>query len=187
MIVNISLKGNLVNESSRYSISPYLVCHVILGITQLICAIFGLTIFAQHTDIPCYNDVIDDRIITALLLVTTVTQIFDITLLTCCFGFIYRWKKVEYMNIKSRHSFIDLRNRFQVPQKSELKITYDDRSTYQKNAASAAKSFCKCLQISSCNLFGGGNVGEDITVRLLHTALDYVLYTQYINIFRIYY
>ena len=163
MIVNISLKGTMVNEAAREGLTPYLAVHLILGISQFACSIFGLCIFAQSTEIPCYSEVIDETVISALLLVTVTTQVFDITLLSCCFGLIYQWKKVEYKpEAKIRSS---LRNSIvRAPSKRDLLITFEDETTFKNNVASTAKAVCKCLQISSCNIFGGGNISDDITV-----------------------
>ena len=163
MIVNISLKGTMVNEAAREGLTPYLAAHLLLGACQLACSIFGLCIFAQSTEIPCYNDVIDESVISALLLVTVTTQIFDITLLSCCFGLIYQWKKVEYKpEARVRSSLRD--SIVRAPSKRDLMITAEDETTFKNNVASTAKTVCKCLQISSCNIFGGGNISDDITV-----------------------
>lgn len=163
VIVHISLKGTMVNESAREGLTPYLALHLLLGLCQLACSIFGCCVFAQNSLIPCYTDFIDENVISVLLLVTVVTQLFDITLLSCCFGLIYQWKRVEYKpEAKSR---LSLRNSLvRAPSKKDLLITFEDEATFKNNIATTAKSVCKCLQISSCNIFGGGNISDDITV-----------------------
>ena len=163
MIVNVSLKGTMVNEAAREGLTPYLALHLLLGLLQFACSIFGLCVFARSTEIPCYNDIIDESVISALLLVTVTTQLFDITLLSCCFGLIYQWKRVEYKpGTKPRSSLRD--SIVRAPSKRDLMITIEDETTFKNNVTSTAKAICKCLQISSCNIFGGGNISDDITV-----------------------
>lgn len=155
----------MVSESSRAGLTPFMSGHLILAFCQFLCAIFGLLVFSQYTIVPCADEVIDRRVVYALLLASVITQLFDVTVLTCCFGVVYQWKRVEFKaGTKLRRSF--LAHKFDElvtsPNKSDLSIKTEPVQDFRNNTISTIKHLCKCAQILSCNLFGGGNVGTDI-------------------------
>ena len=164
-IVNISLKGSMTSETSRRGLTPYLTLHLTLAALQFACSIFGLCLFASYSAVPCNQIIISEHIVSALLLVTVISQIIDVTLLTCCFSWVYRWKKVEFKNSdlgNSRSfSFLD------TPPKEDLKITVEEEEVFKEYVQGCCQSFLKCVQICSCNVFGGSNVGNDIQVFFL--------------------
>ena len=160
MIVNISLKGSMINETSRHDLGPYLTLHFTLAALQFSCSIFGVCLFASHSVVPCDGLPTGQHVASALVLVTVVTQIADVMILTCCFNWLYRWKKVEFVNSDSNNSLSFLN----APSKEDLKITVEEEDVLKDYIQGCFKTFFRCTQLCSCSVSGEDNVGNDIQV-----------------------
>lgn len=137
-LVNASLVGSIVETSKRdEGLEKYLTAHIVLGIMQLILAIFGILVISSRSVIPCVNDLQNTQKYDLILLTVIVfTQFIDFfSLVCCCYCF--------STNEDGEGSL-----------KDDLYITTE----WESQCKSGMKSF----QILSCNLFGGSNIEMDL-------------------------
>ena len=137
-LVKKALIGSIVETSKREEgIGYYFLAHIILGCIQFILAIFGIFIVSAHSFIPCSGLFQNSQTYDLILLsVIVITQIVDISSLACCcYAFSANKESEQYTE------------------------DYDE-------AASAWESRCRsglrCLQLSTCNIFGGAFINDDI-------------------------
>ena len=81
-IFKISLRGTIVQSFIRSDMGKYLTLHSFLGICQLLCAIFGITII-EFERFPCADDLFSsaNKIV---LSVVVISQLIDVLSLLCC-------------------------------------------------------------------------------------------------------
>ena len=137
-VVRKSLIGSIAEASKReVGIQNYFTAHIILGCMQFILAIYGIFIISAHSFIPCSSSFKNSKSFDLVLLsVTVITQLVDISsLVCCCYTFSANEESEEYSE------------------------DYDAAATVWEERCMSGIKF---LQICSCNIFGGGNVGEDL-------------------------
>lgn len=169
VIVNISIKGTMVNEEERHGLTPFLSVHIVLGMLQLCCAVFGFSIFAGNSFVPCSALTTDSYLITALLLTLLVVQTFDVCMFTCCFGLVYQSERAEYRPDARRGTLIS--ESIYSPSKLDLTVSPVDQNSFRDSLSRTCQSLCRCLQISSCNLFGGGNMSATNDIQTVANIL----------------
>ena len=136
-LVRKSLLGSMVETGKRdKGIEKYLTAHVILCAAQFLLAIFGLFVVSVDSFIPCASTFQISKTYDLILLsVIIITQLVDIsTLVCCCYTF----------SAKMGSKFPD--------QDDAITSIWENR----------CKSFMKCFQIFSCNIFGGSNIERDL-------------------------
>jgi sn1-specific diacylglycerol lipase len=149
LILNISLKGSIVQSEKRVGINQYLSVHMYLGIMQFILALFGLLV-TQNIDgleVPCHEDVDKHNTFLILLTIVIISQLVDIFSQICC-CFIFSARKV----VDNQNEENDYTQSFYVKDNEEAIQLWEGR----------CRTLCKSAQVCSCNLFGGSNIGEDL-------------------------
>lgn len=144
-ILNISLKGSMVQTEKRVGINQYLSFHMYLGIMQFILALFGLLVTQniEVIDIPCHDDIDKHYKFLIILTIVIISQLVDIFSQICC-CFLFSAQKVVDTQIEERVSYLG--NNEEAIQRWEGRC----------------RTLCKSVQICSCNIFGGSNIGEDL-------------------------
>lgn len=93
LLVNVSLKGTLIESEARSGVGFYLTAHGILGCLQFCLSMCGFVIVFAHSQIPCSTS-FQDNVDTALLSFVVISQLIDvITQLCCCY--IFSAQKIE--------------------------------------------------------------------------------------------
>jgi hypothetical protein len=138
-LVKRSLVGSMVETEKRdEGIGKYLTTKIILGGIHLVLAIFGTFLISNRTFIPCAENFRGSQNFDLVFLaVIVVTQLVDVSSLFCCCYTFSASKEVEHFD-----------------QDYHLTATmWEGR----------CKSVMNCLQISTCNLFGGSNLDGDLS------------------------
>ena len=137
-LVKKALIGSIVETSKREEgIGHLFLAHIVLGCMQFILAVFGLFIVSAHSFIPCSDQFKNSQTNDLVLLsVVVITQVVDISsLVCCCYAFSVNEESEEYT---------------------------EDHEVAVSVWEGRCKAGLKCVQISTCNLFGGAYVNDDI-------------------------
>ena len=137
-ILRISLRGSMVDTPSRSGLGYYLSWHIALGLLQLLLAIVGFCVI-QLTEFPCSSE-FHTKADILFLSVVVISQLIDVLGLLCC-CYIFSHKKSRSVDIDPQYKEFD----------QSLEI-WKARCSY----------LCKGAQYCTCNLFGGGNITEDL-------------------------
>lgn len=136
-IVKYSLYGTIVQTHKRDSIRGQLTYHCILGVFQFILVIFGLIVIASHSDILCSYEIHDNRLDIIVISIVVISQLIDICALLCC-CYLFSSRRISDV-LHARDEIWAV-------------MTWEGR----------CRTVLKSIQICSCNLFGGSNIGEDL-------------------------
>lgn len=139
-IVTVSVMGTLVENKPRDEVLPkYLTLHAALGLLQFITGVFGFIVVFCHAKIPCVDefDHAKSNVDIFILAFVVISQMCD-TLGQLCCCFLFAANRAD-----GRQPLSD-----NVDDPTDI---YVDR----------IKMVAKSIQICTCNLFGGGNIGED--------------------------
>ena len=139
-LIRISLQGSMVETHRRSGIGKVLLLHIILGILEFCCAVFGLVVIANRVSVPCTADIVDTTRVTVILLsVVVFSQLIDIAALLCC-------------------CYLFSANKVNDPAASEPLDEEWANSAWERRC----RTVCKSLQVCTCNIFGGSNATEDL-------------------------
>jgi hypothetical protein len=141
-IIQISIEGTLVENSNRdKKLEFYLFFHIGLSVLQLLAAIFGCLIIAAHSYIPCKARLRESQnnIDLILLSIVVISQLIDVFASCCCCLTLTAYRKDISKPVEIR---------------DEVEVVRSWRNCCQ--------TMCKSIQICTCNLFGGSNIGDDL-------------------------
>ena len=132
-----SLNGTIVQSHKRDNVRGQLTYHCVLGVLQFTLVIFGLATITSHSSVLCSSEIHDSRLDIIVISVVVISQLVDIcSILCCCYLF-------------SSQRINDV---FQTRDEIWAVMTWEGR----------CRTILKSIQICSCNLFGGSNIGEDL-------------------------
>ena len=126
----------MVESHRRGGLGKVLFFHVFLGFVEFGVAVFGISIVQQKVRFPCLSNAVRQPIDIILLSVVVISQLIDVMALLCC-------------------CYCLSANRINDP------ILVDEQwanSRWERRC----KTLCRTLQLCTCNIFGGGNVAEDL-------------------------
>lgn len=150
-LIVVSLKGTMVQAEEREPINFYLAVHVVLGVIQMLSAIFGVVLIAAHSGIPCEKHLTSGAIKTILAAVVFSQLVDALSLLCCCYV------------LAAQRVSDELR-----PSKSLTATDYIEETVgtglmhLEQRWEARCRSLCRSIQICSCNMFGGGSIAEDL-------------------------
>ena len=136
-IVKYCLYGTIVQTHKRDSVRGQLTYHCILGVFQFILVIFGLIVIASHSDVLCSYEIHDNRLDIIVISIVVISQLIDICALLCC-CYLFSSRRISDV-LQARDEIWAV-------------MTWEGR----------CRTVLKSIQICSCNLFGGSNIGEDL-------------------------
>eukprot|EP00602_Paraphysomonas_sp_CaronLab_P003137 CAMPEP_0185038922 /NCGR_PEP_ID=MMETSP1103-20130426/35176_1 /TAXON_ID=36769 /ORGANISM="Paraphysomonas bandaiensis, Strain Caron Lab Isolate" /LENGTH=848 /DNA_ID=CAMNT_0027577587 /DNA_START=193 /DNA_END=2739 /DNA_ORIENTATION=- len=151
-LTRISMKGTMVQTESRNNISFYLNSHMILGVCQFFCAIFGICV-ARVSALPC-TEKFNEEMIEALLYLVIISQLVDIFGIVCC-----------WTMFSSRSADLEQYYTNEVDASRPKSMSVMDDSLILEDAHAwerRCQSLCRRVQLCTCNIFGGSGVGEDL-------------------------
>lgn len=137
LIVKHSLHGTIVQTHKRDIIRGQLTYHCILGVIQFILVVFGLIVIASHSDVLCSYEIHDNRLDIIIISIVVISQLIDICSLLCC-CYLFSSRRISDV-LQARDEIWAV-------------MTWEGR----------CRTVLKSVQICSCNLFGGSNIGEDL-------------------------
>jgi sn1-specific diacylglycerol lipase len=137
-LVRKSLLGSMVETEKRdKGLEKFLTAHIVLCVSQLVLAIFGVFVVSADSFVPCASAFQMSKTYDLILLsVIIITQFVDVSsLLCCCYTFSAKKGSAEFPD----HDDV-------------ITSIWENR----------CKSVMKCLQIISCNIFGGSHIERDL-------------------------
>ena len=137
-ILRVSLRGSMVDVAARSGLGYYLSWHVALGAIQLVLAIVGFFI-TQTAEFPCSSEFYAKADL-LLMSIVVISQLIDVLGLLCC-CYIFSHKRTSSVDVDPQYKEFD-----------ESLEKWKSRCNY----------LCKSAQYCTCNLFGGGNITEDL-------------------------
>ena len=140
-IIGISIRGTMAETNLRDNALPrYLTMRVTAGALQLAAAIVGCIVVFDHLYvIPCSDKFghAQSNFDVIVLSIVVVSQILESSILLCC-----------GLMLSSHKTFEEDRADYDLADVSDV---WESR----------AKSFCRVLQICTCNIFGGSNIRDE--------------------------
>ena len=137
LIIRISLQGTMVEAHRRSGLGKVLHFHGFLGLAEFGIAVFGISVVENSVRFPCLSDNFQQPTDIILLSVMVISQLIDVMALLCC-------------------CYCLSANRINDP------ILVDDERWANTLWEKWCKTLCHSLQLCTCNIFGGGNVAEDL-------------------------
>jgi len=137
LIVKYSLYGTIVQTHKRDHIRGQLTYHCILGLFQFVLVIFGLIVISSHSRLLCSYEIHDNRLDIIIISIVVISQLIDICSLLCC-CYLFSSRRISDV-LQARDEIWAV-------------MTWEGR----------CRTMLKSIQICSCNLFGGSNIGEDL-------------------------
>jgi len=99
--------------------------------------IFGLAVVTSHSNLLCSSELHDSRLDIIIISIVVISQLIDICSLLCC-CYLFSSRRINDV--------------FQTRDEIWAVMTWEGR----------CRTVLKSIQICSCNLFGGSNIGEDL-------------------------
>jgi len=180
LLVNVSLKGTIIETEARSGLGFYLTAHTMLGLLQFLLTFFGFAVISAHSSIPCVADSdVEDRTDMLLLAIVVISQFVDvISMVCCCYAFSAR-RVSQPLGPDSDSDSDQEQESDKDPQGFDGVSTASDPAAVRASSVrrrersyndhvgvweARCKSMTKSLQLLSCNVFGGsGHMAEDFT------------------------